>query len=146
MKPWENLNKPPIVVALFQIKYTAMDVKLKDFLKYDTQLKHIFPTRRDNIQVGIDLENSAIPLGVSKISGTSDAKIGSYIYFSIDQKNKLEISDNTITYIDERPYQGWNNFKKATIKTLSILSDTLKNIEITRTSIRFINRFTFDNF
>jgi uncharacterized protein (TIGR04255 family) len=146
MKTWENLNKPPVVVALFQIKYATMGIKLNDFLKYDTQIKHRFPIRRDNIQVGIDLGNSSIPLGVSKISGTSDAKIGSYVYFSVDQKNKLEISENTITYIDERPYQGWSSFKESTIQTLMILSDTLNNIEITRTSIRFINRFTFDNF
>lgn len=111
MKTWKNLNKPPVVVALFQIKYAATGIKLNDFLKYDTQIKHIFPIRRDSIQLGIDLGNSSIPLGISKISGTSDAKIGSYVYFSVDQKTKLEISENTITYMDERPYQGWDSFK-----------------------------------
>ena len=146
MKTWENLKKPPVVVALFQIKYTAIGVKLNDFLKYDIQLKHRFPIRKENIQVGIDFGSTSIPLGVSKITGTSDAKIGSYIYFSIDQKNKLEISENTITYIDENPYQGWINFKESVLKTLSILSEILNTIEIVRTSIRFINRFMFDNF
>jgi uncharacterized protein (TIGR04255 family) len=146
MKTWENLNKPPVVVALFQLKYKSTSVKLNDFLKFDIQLKNNFPIRRDNIQVGIDLGGSSIPLGVSKITGTSDAKIGSYIYLSVDQKIKLEISENTITYIDESNYLGWNNFKSSTLKTLLILSEILNKIEITRTSIRFINRFTFDNF
>jgi uncharacterized protein (TIGR04255 family) len=146
MKTWKKLNNPPVVVALFQIKYNSTIIKLSDFIKFDTQLKHNFPIRRDNIQVGINLGSSSIPIGISKISGTSDAKIGSYVYFSVDQKIKLEISENTITYIDERSYQGWLNFKESTIKTLLILSDVLNNIDITRTSIRFINRFTFDNF
>lgn len=61
-------------------------------------------------------------------------------------KIKLEISESTITYIDERPYQGWDNFKESAIKSLSSLTDILSNIEVVRTSIRFINRFSFDNF
>lgn len=146
MKTWESLKKPPVVVALFQIKFSSLGLKLSDFLKFDTPLKHRFPIRRENIQVGIDFSASSIPLGISKISGTSDAKIGSYIYFSVDQKIKLEISENTITYIDESPYQGWNLFKESTIESLLLLSDIISTVEITRTSIRFINRFIFDSF
>lgn len=146
MKTWENLNNPPVVVALFQLRYNALGLKLNDFLKYDVQLKHNFPIRKDNIQVGIDLGGSSIPLGVSKITGTSDAKIGSYLYCSVDQKIKLEISEGTITYIDERPYQGWDNFKESTLRSLMLVAGILNKIEVIRTSIRFINRFTFDNF
>ncbi len=146
MKTWKNLNNPPVVVALFQLKYNSSGLKLNDFLKYDVDLKRNFPIRRDNIQVGIDLGGSSIPLGVSKISGTSDAKIGSYVYFSVDQKIKLEISEGTITYIDERAYKGWDNFKESTLNSLMIIADILNKIEVVRTSIRFINRFTLDNF
>jgi uncharacterized protein (TIGR04255 family) len=146
MKTWNNLNNPPVVVALFQLKYNSSGLKLNDFLKFDAQLKHNFPIRRDNIQVGIDLGGSSIPLGVSKITGTSDAQIGSYVYCSVDQKIKLEISQDTITYIDERPYQGWSNFKESALKSLMIVAEVLNKIEVIRTSIRFINRFTFDNF
>ncbi|KAF5061522.1 hypothetical protein DSECCO2_314520 [anaerobic digester metagenome] len=134
------------MVALFQLKFNSPSVKLSDFLAYDTPLRHNFPLRRDNIQVGLDLENSSIPLGVSKIRGTSDAKIGSYVYSSVEQKIKLEISENTITFIDERPYTNWNEFKNKALDSLMILADALKNVEISRTSIRFINRFTFKNF
>lgn len=146
METWKNLNNPPIVVALFQLKYNSSSLKLNDFLKFDIQLKRNFPIRRDNIQVGIDFGGSSIPLGVSKISGTSDAKIGSYVYFSVDQKIKLELSEGTITYIDERPYKGWNKFKESSLHCLMLISDILNNIEVVRTSIRFINRFTLDNF
>ena len=113
MKSWPNLNNPPVVVALFQIKFKATGIKLNDFLKHDLILKHNLPIRKDNIQVGIDLGGTSIPLGVSKITGTSDAKIGSYLYCTVDQKIKLEISEGTMTYINERPYQGWEKFKES---------------------------------
>lgn len=89
MASWETLNNPPVVVALFQMKYNAMSIKLNEFLEFDTRLKHKLPVRKENIQVGINIEGSSIPLGISKISGTSDAKIGSYLYSSVDQKIKL---------------------------------------------------------
>jgi len=146
MKTWKNLNSPPVAVALFQLKYSSLGIKLNDFLEYDLQLKHSFPIRRDNIQVGIELGSSSIPLGVSTITGTSDAKIGSYVYYSLDQKTKFEISEDSITYIDERTYEGWDNFKISTLHSLTIIEGILNKIEVIRTSIRFINRFTFDNF
>lgn len=146
MNKWKTLNNPPVVVALFQLKYNQTGIKLTDFLKYDSQLKNNFPIRKENIEVGLDLGTSSIPLGVSQIMGTSDAKIGSYVYFSVDQKNKLEISESKITFIDERPYKGWDFFKESALKSFSVLSDILNNIEIVRTSIRFINRFSFESF
>jgi len=146
MKTWPCLKNPPVVVALFQLKFTSTKIQLSDFLKYDTQLKHRFPIRKDNIHVGIDLEKTSIPLGVSKISGTSDAQIKSYIYLSVDQKVKLEISNNTITYIDESPYIGWDHFKISALDSISILQELLNKVEISRTSIRFINRFSFESF
>lgn len=146
MKIWTALNNPPVVVALYQLKFNSIGIKLSDFLKFDVQLRKVFPIRKDNIQVGIDLGGSSIQLGVSKITGTSDAKIGSYLYCSTDQKIKLEISEGTISYIDERPYKGWGNFKDSTLKSISILTDLLGNKEVIRTSIRFINRFTFEDF
>jgi uncharacterized protein (TIGR04255 family) len=146
MGNWNNLNNPPIAVALFQLKYHIRDRKLSDFLSHDAQLKHHLPIRMDSIRVGIDLGGSSIPLGMSQITGTTEAKIGMYVYLSIDQKSKLEISEDTITFIDEHPYQGWEHFKETTKSYLSIISDVLNNCKISRTSIRFINRFTFDNF
>lgn len=146
MNYWKKLNNPPVVVALFQLKFNSIEIKLNDFLNYDKEIKKILPNRNDNYQVGIDLGNSTIPLGVSKISGTSETRIESYIYFSNDQKIKLELSQNTITFIDENKYLGWENFKNNSIKVISILSNILNKVEIIRTSIRFINRFSFKEF
>ena len=143
---WKNLNNPPIVAALFQMKYVANNLELNNFLTYDTQLKHRLPIRSDNPHFGINFDAS-IPLGKSKVTVTTDAQIKSYTYFSADQKSRLEISTDTITFIDEHKYSGWVQFKEMTKFYLSILSDVLLgNCEVNRTSIRFINRFTFNNF
>jgi uncharacterized protein (TIGR04255 family) len=146
MNKWPVLNKPPVVVALMQLKFNASAVKLSEFLKFDSQIKRSLPNRHDNIQVGIDISGSSIPLGVSKISGTSNARIETYVYFSTDQKVKLEISEGKITYIDERPYQGWDAFKKASVLEISVYQELLKHVEIDRVSIRFINRFALTDF
>jgi uncharacterized protein (TIGR04255 family) len=146
MNKWPTLNKPPVVVALFQIRFRSSEIKLNDFLKYDHSFRNILPNRNNNINVGINLEGSSIPLGISKISATSDATIDSYIYFSNDQKVKLEISNEAVTFIDERPYKDWEFFKNSVLDALLIMSDLLKKVEIYRTSIRFINRFILDNF
>lgn len=141
-----TLNNPPIAVAIFQLVFEPYDIELKDFLVYDSQIKHNYPTRKQNVEVGIDLGGASIPLGVSSLEGTSDAKIGSYIYLSKDQKSRVEISKSRITYIDERPYESWENFKESIFKILSILSKVIDNTTIVRTSIRFINRFNFTDF
>jgi len=143
---WMSLKNPPIVVALFQMKYAATDLELNRFLSCDTKIKHRLPIRKDSGHVGINFVDKSIPLGMSKTTVTTDAQIRSYTYFSADQKSRLEISTDTITFIDENKYSDWEHFKELTKSYLSIISDVLSNCEVTRTSIRFINRFTFDNF
>ena len=140
------LENPPVVVALAQVKFNLKDFKVQSILEYDTSLKHKLPIRKGNIQVGLNLENKTIPLGESKVSGISNAEIGSYIYLSTNQKAKLEISEDTLTYIDENPYAGWDAFISTAISLFSILSPILENAEIQRTSIRFVNRFIFNEF
>ena len=145
-KNWPNLDKPPVVVALAQLKFKEPNFKVDSILEYDVLLKHIFPIRRGNVQVGLDLGNKTIPLGESKVSATSNAEVGSYVYLSTNQKKKIEISVDTLTYIDEEPYTGWNDFLSNATKAFGILSPVLESAEIQRTSIRFVNRFIFDEF
>jgi uncharacterized protein (TIGR04255 family) len=93
------------------------------------------------------LGKTSVPIGMSKFTGTTDAQIGGYVYFSEDQKSRLEISTDTITFIDEHKYSGWEHFKEMTRSYLSIISNVLiDNCEVTRNSIRFINRFVLDDF
>jgi uncharacterized protein (TIGR04255 family) len=146
MNIYPILNNSPIVVALVQIKFKAPLFSLESVLTYDTLLKHEFPVRHNNIQVGIDLGKTTIPLGESKVSGTSNAEIGSYVYLSKNQKEKLEISSDTLTYIDENPYQDWETFKSKILKKVDILSPLFESAELYRISVRFVNRFTFEDF
>lgn len=141
---WPILNNPPVKLALFQLKFSK--ISMKSFGEIDHVLKNKFPFRKDNIEVGINLNNTTIPLGKSKLSGESDAKLKSYIYLTTDQKERVELLEDTATYVTELPYFGWNSFLNRVDEVLSVLSNVIGTVEIKRTSIRFVNRFLFDNF
>ena len=141
---WPNLTNPPVKLALFQLKFNKTDMKLFD--EIDQRLKNNFPIRKDNIEVGINLNNSQIPLGRSKLDGVSDARLKSYIYLTTDQKERVELLEDTATYVSELPYSGWDAFVSRVDGMLSILTTVLGNVEVVRTSIRFVNRFLLDEF
>lgn len=141
---FKHLNNPPVKIALFQLKFSAVSMKV--FSETDTLLKHKFSIRKDNIEVGLNLDNTSIPLGKSRLNGTSDAKIKSFIYLTPDQKERVEILEDTLTYVSELPYVGWENFVSQVSSVLTIMTSILSNVEVTRTSIRFVNRFLLEEF
>lgn len=145
-KEWPKLQNPPVAIALLQLKFDPAVMPLDSFTKYDAAIKRVLPNRRDNIQVGLDFKGVQIPIGKSTITSHSDARVGAIVYFTNDQKVKLEFSDGTITFTDERKYIDWENFQNSALSIFSLLSDSLNNIEILRTSIRFINRFNLKDF
>ncbi len=53
MKEHVMLDKPPVAMALFQLKYDSSNIVLIDFNKYDSYLKRKFPVRKENVSVGI---------------------------------------------------------------------------------------------
>ena len=146
MDMWPILNNPPVGVALAQVKLNTESFSIQKVDVVDRQIKDFLPIRKEGTQVNIGLGKSNLPLGVSKISATSDVKIATYIYFSKEQKTKLEISGDTITYVSEDQYQGWDVFKGNVLEFLGILERVFSQSEIQRTSIRFINRFSFPDF
>lgn len=141
---FQQLKNPPVKIALFQLKFSSVDMKV--YNETDALLKHKFSIRKDNIEVGLNFDNTSIPLGKSRLNGTSDAKIKSCIYLTPDQKERVEILEDTLTYITELPYEGWDKFVAQVSDVLSIMSNVLGNVEIMRTSIRFVNRFLLDEF
>lgn len=144
---WKNLANPPVVTAIFQIKYDSGSIKLDDFLKFDTILKRDFPQRRENIESSLSLAPSTrIPLGKAQVSGVTNTRRTGYVYFTTDQKEKLTLSERDITYTKENPYTGWNSFKDFVLKVLHTLLPVLEGITIQRTSIRFINQFSLTDF
>ena len=95
-------------MALFQLKLDDFD--FDRFGEYDKVKKNNFPNRHDNIQVGINLDSSALPLGKTRISGTSNAKVGSYLYYTNDQKKKLEMKKELDSFGNIRYEQQYDSF------------------------------------
>lgn len=146
MNEYPILEKPPVVVALAQLKFRIPNFKVDNILMYDKLLKNRLPICHGNIRVGLDFGKTTFPLGESKVSGVSNAEIGSYVYISKNQRMKFEVTSDAVTFIDENPYQGWEHFKSETLQLLSIVSPLFSTAEILRLSIRFVNRFTFSEF
>lgn len=147
MEKWPKLNNPPVVVAIFQLKFNMNNVKLEDFSKFESMLRHDLTERSENFQASISIPNTTnIPLGKSQVMGETNARRIGYEFFSKEQKRKLSIEEGTITYIDEMPYEGWIVLKKEILKYLNFLAPVLCETTILRTSIRFINQFKFDEF
>jgi uncharacterized protein (TIGR04255 family) len=142
---WPNLKSPPVIMAIFQLKYHKEGVDLNDFIQYDEIIKREYPNRHDNYLANIDMPKTFAP-GISTITGKADTKITSYIYFSKDQKQKLMIEEGSITYTNENKYAGWEDFTTKALKTLDMLQELLNQRTIKRISIRFINKFSFESF
>lgn len=144
---WPNLAKPPVVTAIFQLKFDRGAVKVEDFLKCDSSLKRIFPKRNENIESSLSISPSTrIPLGKAQVSGVTDTRRVGYVYFTTDQKEKLALSESDITYTTEKSYEGWDSFKEFVLRVLGFLQPVMENVTIRRTSIRFINQFNFEKF
>ena len=144
---WPKLEKAPVVVAICQIKFDENSINVNDFLRFDDRMRRYLPNRNDNIAASISIRNNTpIPLGKAAINGVSEAKISGYQYFSNNQKEKLEISTEGITYTNEAIYTGWDNFKTKFLKYLEPFSSILERITIKRISIRFINQFEIEEF
>ena len=144
---WPSLAKPPVVTAIFQLKFDNGSVKVEDYLKHDSVLKRDFPQRSENIESSLSLGPATkIPLGKAQVSGVTNTRRTGYVYFTTDQKEKLSLSESDITYTTEKPYEGWMVFKEKVLKMLKTLAPIMENVTVRRTSIRFINQFKFDEF
>lgn len=146
-KKWPSLAKAPVVTAIFQLKFDNDSVKVDDYLKFDNVLKREFPKRSDNIESSLSLSLATkIPLGRARVSGVTNTRRTGYVYFTVDQKEKLSLSSGDITYTTENPYEGWEVFRNKVLRILDIVSSIMENVTLRRTSIRFINQFKFDDF
>lgn len=143
---WPTLTKAPIDVALFQLKFDMGDSEISDFRRYDSGFRTEFPINKADYSSEINIPGSRIPLGVSQVTGTSKTRITGYTYISQDQKSKIAIGEGSFTFIDEHQYKDWNAFVENINKHLSVVQPILNGHVMTRISVRFINRFVFDEF
>ena len=146
-KDWPKLAKPPVVTAIFQMKYDREVVNVEEFLKYDSILRRSFPQRNESIESSLSFSPSTkIPLGKAQVSGVTNTRRTGYVYFTTDQKEKLALSETDITYTSEKSYEGWEAFKDTVLKFLNVVQPVMQNVSVRRTSIRFINQFNFEEF
>lgn len=142
---WPILRNPPVILAIFQIRFISTNIDdLNKMIANDKAIKLKFPNRNENYHYNIGVQGTPVP-GVS-MKAKADTKINSYIYSTSDQKKKLIIEKESITFVDENHYLGWDEFKQEVLEYLHSLSEQLKDSLIIRTSIRFVNKFSFDSF
>ncbi len=137
------------MTTVFQLKFNIEDagLKLDDFLQFNNYLSRDFPSRRDDLETNIKFPKSTkIPLGRSLFSGETETRRIGHAYISKDNKEQLRITNEDITFTSERDYQGWGTFMDSVVKYLTIFEPILSKLNITRTSIRYINQFLFDKF
>lgn len=143
---WPILKSPPVILAIFQLKFIHTDNnELDKIITNDKNIRTKFPLRHDNYHANIGIQGTPVQ-GISMIKAKADTKINSYIYSTPDQKKKLIIDHESISFTDESPYQGWDAFKAEVEICLHLLYNQLKDALVNRTSIRFVNKFSFDAF
>ena len=84
---WPSLAKPPVVTAIFQLKFDNGSVKVEDYLKHDNVLKRDFPQRSENIESSLSLGPATkIPLGKAQVSGVTNTRRTGYVYLPLTKK------------------------------------------------------------
>gem|GEM_PF-791482 len=145
-KKWPVLKHPPVDVALFQLKFDMGESALADLISNDSEIRKKLPIRHESVSAEVNFPNTKITIGVSQVTGTSRTKVAGYLYTSVDQRSRVEIKEGVLTYIEEHPYKGWESFLDNVKTYLELFSGALGGHMMTRTSIRFINRFVIEDF
>lgn len=146
MKRWPKLQKPPIVMVICQIVFDEKeDLSIPPSIV--TDIKKIFPKEFVNRHTNFNLNLSApLPIGESTIKAGANTRISAYIYYTEDQKRKLEIALNRVTYTNESSYMGFDKLRDDVSSYLTLLDSYLQDVSVKRVSLRFINRFSFSEF
>ena len=140
-KKWLKLNKPPIILAVMEIKFQLTDNMEVHFLKKnDSNILQEYPIRSENFTGNINLPFPAPGISSAQVSSK---QIG-YTYINKEKTRKFTISKENIVYTTEGLYLGWDVFKKQCLELINYYKHILKDSIIIRISIRFINRINFD--
>lgn len=114
---------------------------------YDSIIRKSLKMRTDTIQATLTVPKSTT-LGVGKVDvkGTQETRKTGFTYFSANQKKKLTITEEGITFVSEEEYNGWDSFKADFLGYIKTLTTSLESVTIQRTSIRFVNQFVLSDF
>ena len=144
----EILNNPPIVAAFCQIKYDRDAEILTMVDSVANGLGEQYPIRTDHFSAQIGGLDEVMKKGVGETSfrATSKSQLNRVEFRTKDQKRKLIISEDFVFISDENKYTSWQDFRRTISSLLEILSPLLYNRNIVRLSLRYVNRFVFDEF
>ncbi len=143
------LNHPPIVLTLCQLKHDEWkELPIKEIQEVESKLTGIYPIKieRFNSELNGLEEVRKHGVGRSKINITSDTKLQRVEFRSKDQKKKLILAENFILFSDEGDYQSWEILKASILDVLAILMPIYQKVDLNRLSLRYVNRFVFDEF
>ncbi len=142
------LNNPPIVAAFCQIKYERDAAVLTRLASIANEVEHFYPIRTDHFSAEIGGLDEVIKKGVGETSfrATSKAQLNRVEFRSKDQQKKLIISEEFIFFSDETKYSCWGEYRSSLNEIFQCLDFVLKGLNIDRVSLRYVNRFVFDQF
>ena len=143
---YPQLETPPVILALFQLKFEPDNTPIETYTELKTKFKKRFNRHMNNIEASIAMPATTdIPLGKAEFHAHTDAKLKELGFVSDKTKEKLTISNEVITYISEADYEGWDHFKDLVIDLFKAITPYIKGRKLVRASIRFINRFEFES-
>lgn len=144
----EILNNPPIVAAFCQIKYDRDAGILSMVDSVANGLVEQYPIRTDHFSAQIGGLDEVMKKGVGETSfrATSKSQLNRVEFRTKNQKRKLIVSEDFVFISDENKYTDWQNFRQNISELLIVLSPLLNNRNIVRLSLRYVNRFEFDEF
>lgn len=143
------LKNPPIVLTLCQLKHEKWnDLPVEQIGDVEIKLTDKYPIKieRFNSELNGLEEVRKHGVGKSKINITSDTRLQRIEFRSQDQKQKLIIAEDFILFSDECQYKTWEILKSSILEILSILKPIYQDINLNRLSLRYVNRFVFDEF
>lgn len=142
------LNNPPIVAAFCQIKYDRDATVLSRLDSVPNEVERYYPIRTNHISAQIEGLDEVIKKGIGETSfrATSKAQLNRIEYRSKDQQKKIVISEEFIFFSDETRYSCWDEFKSGIKEIIECLDSVFKGLNINRVSLRYVNRFVFDEF
>jgi len=138
-KTWENIERPPIVLAVMEVRFQPKSKFDVSFLKSnDSKLLEHYPKRSDNFSGNINLPAPNPGISTAQISSQ---QVG-YTYINQDKTQKIAVTNEHIVFAMEGKYTGWEDFKREGLFVLSNFKHILDISTIHRTSVRIINKLS----
>lgn len=132
-------RKAPIIEALIDIQVEPannFDLSVLETAARDRFINK-YPLVEQQIQTQFRIPLNATPLE-SPVSSQKGLR-----FTSPDGKQILQIKNNSFSFSRLAPYDRWETFKDEAAQLFDLYREIINPISITRSAVRFINRFNF---